>query len=316
MERNRSSGRRGQKLVVKLKTMLAGGLCVATMVVPTKGSLAAEDEIITQFVTADACDDRQPTDDKQTAENRATDKACMAAVKLSGIIQKLHPELSASALDIISYRIIDEYLLNVQHNVTIADETHVCVNVKATVEVMPQDIHKLVEEYKNSDATEIQASEIADNINDTTSFKANTLQDKKLLFINPMNMWNGEDTDHYKDLLGGLMSHSDYFYVTDNNSTADYIVTPSLARAEVNKIDKDHHKMQVLLELTAEAKNDNDFEPITVRQNHFILFDATKNEQEIADTLIRKLLSRATSELSKKLDRYLSLKIEKNSRGL
>lgn len=302
--------------MVKFKTVLAGSICAAAVLLPTENTQAAENEVITRFVTADACDERQPTDDKQTAENRAVDKASMFAVKLSGIVQKLHPELSASALDIISYRIIDEYLLNAQHRVTIADETHVCVNLEATVEIMPQDIHKLVEEYKNSDATEIQTSEIADQINDSTSFKANTLQDKKLIYINPMSMWNGEDTNHYKDLLNGLLSHSDYFYITANKDTADYIITPSLSRAEVNKIDKDHHKMQMLVELTAESNHDNNFEPINIKQNHFILFPANKNEQEVADTLIRKLLSRATSEISNRIDKYLSFKIEKDSRGL
>lgn len=302
--------------MVKFKTVLAGSICAAAVLLPTENTQAAENEVITRFVTADACDERQPTDDKQTAENRAVDKASMFAVKLSGIVQKLHPELSASALDIISYRIIDEYLLNAQHRVTIADETHVCVNLEATVEIMPQDIHKLVEEYKNSDATEIQTSEIADQINVSTSFKANTLQDKKLIYINPMSMWNGEDTNHYKDLLNGLLSHSDYFYITDNKDTADYIITPSLSRAEVNKIDKDHHKMQMLVELTAESNHDNNFEPINIKQNHFILFPANKNEQEVADTLIRKLLSRATSEISNRIDKYLSFKIEKDSRGL
>ena len=302
--------------MVKFKTVLAGSICAAAVLLPTENTQAAENEVITRFVTADACDERQPTDDKQTAENRAVDKASMFAVKLSGIVQKLHPELSASALDIISYRIIDEYLLNAQHRVTIADETHVCVNLEATVEIMPQDIHNLVEEYKNSDATEIQTSEIADQINDSTSFKANTLQDKKLIYINPMSMWNGEDTNHYKDLLNGLLSHSDYFYITDNKDTADYIITPSLSRAEVNKIDKDHHKMQMLVELTAESNHDNNFEPINIKQNHFILFPANKNEQEVADTLIRKLLSRATSEISNRIDKYLSFKIEKDSRGL
>ena len=302
--------------MVKFKTVLAGSICAAAALLQTEKASAAENEIISRFVTADACDERQPTDDKQTAENRAVDKASMFAIKLSGIVQKLHPELSASALDIISYRIIDEYLLNAQQKVTIADETHVCVNLEATVEIMPQDIDKLVEEYKNSDATEIQASEIAEQINDTTSFKANTLQDKKLVYIAPMTMWNGEDTNHYKDLLNGLLSHSDYFYVTADKETADYIVTPSLSRAEVNKIDKEHLKMQMLVELTAESNHDNDFEPITIKQNHFILFSTTKNEQEIADTLIRKLLSRATNEISHKLDKYLSFKIEKDSRGL
>lgn len=304
--------------MVKSKQFLLSGIyALACLSAKANFATAADNGLITKFVEAEACDDRELTDDTKTAENRAVDKASISAVKLSGIVQARHPELTASALDIIAYRIIDEYMLNATHKVTISDDSHVCVKLKATVEMTPDELDKLITEYKNSEPTEFQASEIADKINENTTFKANTLQDKKLLFIDNMMMWNGEETDHYHDFLYGLFSSSDYFYVTDAPDAkdyADYIVSPSLSRSVVDKIDKEHHKMQMVVEIAVTSSRDADFDGLGIQQNHFILFPADKNEQEIADTLIRKLLTRAANEAVGKLNSYLSKQIEDNLR--
>lgn len=305
--------------MVKFNQILLCSVCaLVCLSAKANFSYAEDNEPITRFIKADACDDRQLTDDKQTAENRAVDKASIAAVKLSGIIQKYYPNLTASALDIISYRIIDDYMLDVNHRVTISDDSHVCVNVSATVEIMPEDLDKLIVEYRNSEATEFQAAEIADEVNENTSFKADTLQDKRLIYIENMSMWNGETTNHYYDYLSGLFSHSDYFYVTDAQNAqefADYVISPSLSYAKVERIDKQHHKMQMVVEIAVTSPHDSDFAGLGVKQNHFILFAADKNEQEIADVLIRKLIKRASGEITEKLNNYLSEKIEMESRG-
>ena len=73
------------------------------------------------MVEADACDDRQQDFDKQTMEYRAVDKASLIAVKSAGIIQKYGENLTPSVVDIIAYRLIDEYLANVEHNITLSE---------------------------------------------------------------------------------------------------------------------------------------------------------------------------------------------------
>ena len=304
--------------MVKKHLFLYGICALACLSAKANFASAADNEIITRFVNAEACDDKQPSDDKKTAENRAVDKASIAAVKLSGIIQNRYPGLTASALDIISYRIIDEYMLNVKHDVTIDDDSHVCVKLNATVEIMPDELAGLVRDYKNSEPAEFLAAEVAEKVNENTAFKANRLQDKKLLYIENMTMWNGDVTDHYQEFLTGLFSSSDYFYVTDAPDAkdyADYIVSPSLAQAVVDRIDNEHRKMKINIELAVTSMHDAEFSGIGVSQNHFILFAADKDEQEIADTLVRKLLTRAASEASQKLDKHISQEIEDKFRN-
>lgn len=293
--------------MVKSKTLLVSGLCGLLLSASATG---ADYGIISQDISADACDERQARDDQKTAENRAVDKAGLAAVKTAGFVQKIYPDLSASALDLIAYRIIDEYLMGQSHKVTLEDDSRVCVNLRAMVELTTKELAELVDEYKNSDASIEEVKNVADEVNEKMAFQPRDLNDKKLLFIRKIQFWNGEETNHYRDLLIGLFSHSNYFYVTEDEKLADFVVTPRLKKAEVDEIDRQNHKMQMQVELEVVSRTMEDFSPIVERQNHFILFAADKDEQKIADDLLRKLLTKAANDVGTKVDYAESKRIE------
>lgn len=290
-------------------------LALLLMMVGNAQCARANDEFIAQNVSADACDDRLVDDDEHTAENRAVDKAGLSAVKTSGIIQRHHPELSANAIDTIAYRIIDEYMVNMSHAIKFSDSDRVCVKFMADVEMTSSDMEKLIEEYRDSDAPAEQVAQVVKKVEESTAFKPQTLQDKKLLYIRKMVFWNGNETDHYKDLLTGLFSNSEYFYVTEDESIADFVVTPRLAKSEVDEIDRSNHKMQMAVELEVFSPTNNAFAPMQERQKHFILFASDKDEQKIADDLLRKLLTKTSKELGRKLDNYSATSLENSKIG-
>lgn len=297
--------------MVSSQHKLMGFICSAIVYfISMAPSVASEIENYSQTVTADACEDITNSDSVQNAEHQAIDKASLAAVKTSGIIQNKYPELKADALDLISYRIIDEYMSDVSSKAILSEAGRICVNISANININSDELAKLVQEHKDGDSSVEQIVDIADKVSNDMSFKPQTLKEKKLLYIRNLNFWNGTDTNHYKDLLTGLFSHSEYFYVTEDNSIADYVVTPYLNKAEVTEIDKEHHKMQIVVNIEVIARNTDNFVPITEEQQHFILFAADKDEQEIADNLLRKLLTRAAQELSTKIDRYSASYLE------
>ncbi len=302
-------------MVKRQNIAFIGALLTAWGTLGCGTAMSADNTVINEAVTADACDERTQNDDKLTAENRAVDKAGLAAVKLSGIIQKYYPDLSASALDIISYRIIDEYMTDSRHEVTLADGNRVCVNLHADVVLTGEQLAALVQEYRDSDAPEEQIEAVAKQVNEETSFKPQKLGDKRLLHIRKMVFWNGEETNHYQDLLTGLFSHSEYFYVTDDAKLADYEVVPRLLKAEVDEIDTEHHKMQMQVELDVFSDKIDDFLPENIKQTHFILFAADKDEQEIADTLLRKLLTKAAEETGAKINKFEAMQLEKSAKS-
>jgi len=271
-----------------------------------------ENEVIAQSVSSDACDDRLVDDDEQTAENRAVDKAGLSAVKLSGIIQRHYPDLSATAIDTIAYRIIDEYMVNVAHAIKFSDSNRVCVKLMADIEMTSDDLDRLVEEYKDSDAPAEQIADVVQQVKENTTFKPLNLGEKKLLYIQKMIFWNGNETDHYTDLLTGLFSNSEYFYVTEDKDIADFVIIPRLNEAVVDEIDRRNHKMQISVELEAISQTDKSFVPHKEKQKLPMLFKSDKDEQKIADELVRRLLTKTANEMSRKIDKYSANSLEKS----
>lgn len=270
------------------------------------------EETVPVAVSADACDDVQEGYDKKTAEYRAVDLASLQAVKTSGLIQGQNIKMLPSVLDVVAYRIIDEYLFNVKHEITHADAGRVCVHVTADVEIGKDELVALINEHKGtvSDKAADTAAEAAEEVKESTEFKPQTLKEKKLLYIESMKFWNGTEDNHYTEFLTELFSHSDYFYVTDNKEIADIVVTPYLRKAEVDKLDENNRKMQMLAELEISAGHETDFPTVSDKQNHFILFGEDKAEQEVADTLLRKLLTRSAAAANGKITAYFQKKLE------
>lgn len=278
------------------------------------GVCRAEDVAQRQDVKGEACDDRRSDDDAQTAENRAIDKAGLAAVKTSGIIQKYNNSLSSSALDVISYQIIDNYMHDVKHEVTLDEAKRICVKLEAYVAVTDDEMNAMIEEFKTLDTPHFEevddVVQIAQQVKDTTTFKPQSPDEKKLVYIKKMHFWNDVLTDHYTDFIKQFLTNSDYLLITEDESLADFVFTPSLIKSEVTDIDNSNNKMQMQLVLQVSCEKNADFNTLSEQQNHFILFDADKDEQEVADSLIKKLLERAVKNVNKKLENYIGQKLE------
>lgn len=289
----------------KISALSAGVFLLALPVV----SVQAE-ETVPVAVSADACDDIKEGYDKKTAEYRAVDLASLQAVKTSGLIQEQNIKMLPSVLDVVAYRIIDEYLFNVKHEITHADSGRVCVHVTADVEIGKDELAALINEHKGTVSAEDTAVEAAEEVKKNTEFKPQTLKEKKLLYVESMKFWNGTEDNHYTEFLTGLFSDSDYFYVTDNKDIADIVVTPYLRKAEVDKLDENNRKMQMLAELEITAGHETDFPTVSDKQNHFILFGEDKEEQEVADTLLRKLLTRSAAAVNGKINAYFQKNLE------
>ncbi len=278
---------------------------------PQASAQSADEDILFHPVNADACDDRQLDDDKRTAENRAIDIASLTAIKTAGFLQQKYPDLGMEALDFISYRIIDEYLIDVEHEITHDDEKRICIKLSATVEIPPAELDMLANEYRNLNAfSDNEMAEVAEQAQNSIKIEPQNISQQKLLYIEPMAFFDGSDTTHYSSYLTDLFSHSKYFFVTDDLKIADYVITPRLTNAEVNILDKSNNKMQMTIELDTAAPTIHDFIPISEQQKHFILFAADKDEQKVADNMIKKLLQRAAAATCTKLEKYIQKQLE------
>lgn len=298
-------------VVIKKKYALLAAVSILCLNAFSASAESADEDILFQQVTADACDDRQTDDDKKTAENRAVDMASLTAIKTAGFLQQRYPDLSMEALDFISYRIIDEYLIDVEHKITHDDDERVCIKLSATVEISPQELNDLAQEYRNIDTVAPEEiEEVVEQAQNSIKIEPQNINQQKLLYIAPMAFFDGSDTTHYASFLTDSFSHSKYFFVTDDLKIADYVITPRLTHAEVNALDKNNNKMYMTVELDTAAPTAHDFIPISEQQNHFILFSTDKDEQEVADTMLKKLLQRAAAATCSKLEKYIQKQLE------
>lgn len=263
-------------------------------------------ETIQEKIEADSCDDRLSGDDLKTAENRATDKASLAAVKLSGVIQKYAPDINVHSLDLVTYRIVDEYLSNITHNVTFDDENRICVRVQADLTIAESELEELIHEYKRNEAVEsAEVVAIAEKIQNQMKVRPHSEQDRKLVYIAQMQLWNGDQTNHYTAYLSELLSHSEYYYITPDESLADFTIKPELEKADVDELDAQNHKMHMIVKLNVTNNGAQNADEINDKQNHFILFKADEDEQKVADKLIVKLLNRAVTNVNNQLEKNI-----------
>ncbi|MBR2137474.1 MAG: hypothetical protein IJ852_05935 [Alphaproteobacteria bacterium] len=261
---------------------------------------------IQEKIEADSCDDRLSGDDLKTAENRATDKASLAAVKLSGVIQKYAPDINVHSLDLVTYRIVDEYLSNITHNVTFDDENRICVRVQADLTIAESELEELIHEYKRNEAVEsAEVVAIAERIQNQMKVRPHSEQDRKLVYIAQMQLWNGDQTNHYTAYLSELLSHSEYYYITPDESLADFTIKPELEKADVDELDAQNHKMHMIVKLNVTNNGAQNADEINDKQNHFILFKADEDEQKVADKLIVKLLNRAVTNVNNQLEKNI-----------
>lgn len=269
-------------------------------------------EVIFEKIGADACDDKHSDDDVKMAENRAIDKASLSAVKLSGVIQKQHPNLGTHSLDLITYRIVDEHLEDVEKDVTLNDENRVCVKIHANLRISEDELNELIHEYKRNEVIEgTEVVEVAEKVQDKIRVRPSNEQDRKLVYIDDMVMWNDSHTDHYTPYLTELFSHSEYYYVTQNKALADFVIIPELAKADVDVLDEKNHKMHMVVKLSVEDQNEKAIEGLGDQQNHFTLFEANDNEQNVADKLIIKLLNRSVVNINNLLEKQIQKLISK-----
>ena len=70
--------------------------------------------------------------------------------------------------------------------------------------------------------------------------------------------------------------------------------------------------MQISVELEAISPTDKSFTPHKEKQKLPMLFKSDKDEQKIADELVRRLLTKTANEMSRKIDKYSANSLEKS----
>lgn len=274
-----------------------------------------------------ACEKIKAQEPKSSIRLRATDKASFDAVKNLPDLANFKTKANEHDFNVLVYNVVDNYVEDLAVRTTRQDDKEICVEVTGYVkkkdiahavvqnQVAENEAPKdLADDEKESlpDMTEEEIPQQAKPVNlkpETFSEpqvgreSLKTIDDrvqKPLLYIAPVEFFNNTTSDSHKQILKEVFDDNDYYYLTDNKETADYLINSKVMRAKVDPINSNTNRLQMVISVGVEFADSG--ASTVEHQNRFILFSSSDDEQEVAAKLMRKLLKKAGELILNKVE--------------
>ncbi|MBR6408675.1 MAG: hypothetical protein IKS23_00335 [Alphaproteobacteria bacterium] len=288
-------------------------ICFLILIVsPVFSSKAQEAESLE--IRANACEKAIAGESSSSTRIRAVDKAVFLGLKNLSVFDQDKENMDDYDLNVMIYRILDEYVEDLSSKVTKSNEDKVCVQIEGYVN--PSKINIVREEFKKnlqgSNNSNEEVFDIVQNVNEEIKVSPKNVEELALVYVDDLVYYNGSKSKKYANILKQKIENNSYYYLTEEKELADYVITPKILKAKVDLLDKDHKRLQVVLVLEVSGIT-QDILPVT--QNRFLLFSAQESEQHIADRLIKKLLEAASSEAVRQIEIKETAKLEQNTLG-
>ncbi len=289
-------------------------------------------------VYATSCEAVRADEAKSSARVRATDKASFKALENLSDLSDYRDKYDAHDYNVLVYTLVDNYLEDLAVRTLEQDNSKICVEVtgylnQSNIEKAVQDLtakreaqypDKLVIEEKNltepsptglPPKPEIKISEdiavekiLAEETPPPPAPAKAIIDDGRTkVFIERTKFYNDTSTNAFQADLAAPVEENPRLAVTNSLSDADYIIKTKVLRAKVDPINKQTNRLQMVVAL--ELINTADSSSMTEHQNRFILFESSENEQNVAASLLKKLLRKAARQIMPKI------KVREGSRG-
>jgi len=264
-------------------------------------------------VKANACEKALEGESPSSVRVRAVDKAVFLGLKSLETLDQDKAVLNDHDLNVMIYRLVDDYVEDLSSKVTKSEEGKVCVEVsgyinKANIESVRAETYG----RRGSQDDDGAVAEIAAAVNNEVKIKPQNTENLALVYVNDLVYYNGAKSKKYGDVLKDKIKDNPYYYLTDQEDLADYLITPKVLKAKVDALDPTHKRLQMVVALEVSGLDED---TQTLVQNRFILFSTEEDEQDIAARLIKKLLDAAGADMVRKIEHKEQLKLEQNTLG-
>ncbi|MBR2300018.1 MAG: hypothetical protein IJ870_05550 [Alphaproteobacteria bacterium] len=276
---------------------------------------ASAQEVESVEVKANACEKMLEGESPSSARIRAVDKAVFLGLKSLPELKEDKKLLNDHDLNVMIYRLVDDFVEDLSSKVSKSDEEKVCVEVSGFIN--PQNIENVRKEFisKYHEAEQISEEDIAQIISSVDAgltLKPQNLENVALVYVAPFEYYNGATSEKQTVLLKDKLDNNPYYYLTQDKDLADYVILPKLLKAKVDALDETHKRLQMVVALEISGLED---ETLTSSQNRFLLFSAGDNEQEIASKLLKKLINACALDAMRKIEIKEQQKLEQNTFG-
>ena len=262
-------------------------------------------------ISADACERVMNGESKSSTRLRASDKATFLAVKKIDQL-KNNKKLSDHDFNVMIYRFVDEYVEELSAKTIEDNEENVCVEVSG--KILSDNIQSVLSEFSGEEPTvqEEDVKKVVEEVRQEVNIKPTNPENLSLVYIKGLEYFNGAKSVKYAKLLKKHIDGNPYFYLTEDEEIADYVITPKVLKAKVDALDASNKRlhMALVLEITGLEK-----EVVSEYQNRFVLFGAEESEQSIASRLISKLIEQAGDGAVRKIEQNEQKKLETMTLG-
>lgn len=151
---------------------------------------------------------------------------------------------------------------------------------------------------ENSDALKVAQINITDETKNEVPLKNES--QRRLIYIAPTEFFDNTTSTAHAAILKKVFDKNDYFFLTDKEELADYIITSKLLRAKVDPINSNTNRLQMVVMVAAKISDDSF--STSEHQNRFILFASNEDEQQVAGKLMQKLFEKAGEKVLDKVE--------------
>ncbi len=111
------------------------------------------------------------------------------------------------------------------------------------------------------------------------------------VYISDTEFFNNTTSADYYDLLKNILSVRNDIKISTDPNEADYLLKSKVLKAKVDPINSQTNRLHLIVSL--ELKDIVADDTITEHQNRFMLFESSENEQNVAASLMKKMLKKA-----------------------
>lgn len=274
-----------------------------------------DDDVIDDSIAVfgSGCEVIKPNEAKSSVRVRVTDKASFTGVSTIAQLSNVKKDFNEHDFNVLVYSLVDESLEDMSVKTTKQDDTNICVEV--TGFIRPDNLLAAIQksedernDIKKETAEPAQKSEEVvapvPAIQETPVVEKdnakkiepenNTSEKRSFVFIPPTEFFNNTQSEKHAEVIRKQFSSNDYFYITDKQDLADYIVRTKVLRAKVDPINSNTNRMQMVIAVELQSMDNGNTS--TEHQNRFVLFSSEEDEQEVANKLMTKLFEKASEQ--------------------
>lgn len=290
-------------------------------------------------VFANVCEKMSNGESKSSARLRASDKASFKAVEEIPELREFRQYLDPHNFNIKIYKLVDNYLEDMNINVISQNSQEVCVEVSAYL--LPSSISEVFGDVSVNDSSksqlDVEKENVEENVNITIPPKPEININEQIAYDIPNNVINDEEDEivstyeinlepskqetvknkkisvfidktlFYNDTsTNGFFAHLEQEVLKKGDveiqakfDNPNYILKTKVLKAKVDNINSETGRLHIVVSI--EITDTSNSETTTEHQNRFVLFSTSDDVQVKAAELVKNLLSEGMARILPKI---------------